>query len=89
MSRDPFDVINDILIHIPAEEGNIHFQPLAALRKELETIRDDSAYLPPEYKHPAWFDLTRALEKSLHIPPVHDWEKAISMVIRYSWSHYT
>ena len=82
MARDPFDVINDILTHIPIEGENLHFCPLTALRKELETIRDDSAYLPPEYKYPAWLSLTQALERTLHIPPIHEWEKKIQDIMK-------
>ena len=72
--RDPRDVINAILPHIPIE--------MTDLRKELKKTRDSSVYLPPEYKWPAWINLTKALEVWLHIPPATEWEQKVHDIMK-------
>ena len=74
MPRDPADVIDQILVCVPVSKET--------LQKKLKTIRDDSTYLPPEYKYPAWVKLVDVLNSYLHIPPVLEWEKEIQAIMK-------
>jgi hypothetical protein len=71
--RDPAIVIEAILGHVPSEH--------VALRARLEKIRDDSFYLPPEHKFPAWRKLAKALQEACHVPPAFEWEKCVAAII--------
>ena len=71
--RDPAEVIAAVLGHIPAE--------MTALRARLVKIAEDSAYLPPEYKYPAWKRLMEALQSSCSVPPALDWERTVSAIV--------
>ena len=73
-ARDPANVINEILVRIPVAKES--------LRSKLETIRDDSTYLPPEYKYPAWKKLCDVLESYLHTPPASLWEEEVQHIIQ-------
>jgi len=84
MPRDPLDVINQILMHIPAEsaEVDIHNAQLGKIRTKLEKLQKHVTYLPYESHYQGWRELVEILETSLHTPPVHEWEKAIQSITR-------
>lgn len=73
MTRDPADVIDAVLAHVPAER--------TALRAELEQIARDSAYLAPEAKRAAWVALMKCLQASCSLPPAAPWEVAIARIV--------
>ena len=52
------------------------------LQKRLKTIRDDSTYLAPECKYPAWVKLVDVLNSYLHLPPILEWEKEIQAIMK-------
>jgi hypothetical protein len=73
--RDPSDVINRILAIVPREEH--------ALRDELERIKNDAWFYPPEGKFPAWAVLTKALEaRCPGKPPEGSWLMKVSKIVR-------
>ena len=74
--RDPAEVIDAILVHIPQEH--------TALRKELGDIRNDSLYRPPDDKQITWQKLRDTLNLYLFTPPALDWEKQIHKIIKGS-----
>jgi hypothetical protein len=71
--RDPALVIEAVLAHVPSD--------MTALRARLEKIREDAAYLPPEYKTPAWERMASALSGACNEPPLLDWEKCVSAIV--------
>ena len=73
IQRDPADVIDAILKHVPTE--------MTDLRARLVVVRNDSFYDPPEYKYPSWRALRFVLETSLSTPPKADWEIKISDIV--------
>jgi len=73
IQRDPADVIDAILKHVPTE--------MTDLWARLVVVRNDSFYDPPEYKYPSWRALRFVLETSLSTPPKADWEIKISDIV--------
>ena len=76
MPRDPINVIDQLLNHIPYKAR--------ALRTKLEQARTAATYLPPEYGEPAWKEVTDALAMFLCFPPADDWEKEIQAIMKWT-----
>jgi hypothetical protein len=72
--RDPCNVINAILKHVPQE--------LTELRATLEKIQSNAQYVPPEGMNIIWRKLGYTLEHNLNMPPIEDWEKTIHNIVR-------
>jgi len=72
--RNPCDVINQILNHVPQEKN--------VLRNELLKICSDGLFVAPENHQRIWQKLAISLETWLNMPPKHDWEKTIHNIIQ-------
>jgi len=72
--RNPYNVIDTILKHVPQE--------YTFLYSELEKIKTNIEYTPPESIHSIWTKIAFTLQLNLNMPPKHDWEKAIHNILR-------
>jgi hypothetical protein len=72
-TRDPVEVIDVILKHVPAN--------LIELHAKLTEIQEDSFFRPPEGKQASWILLRDTLRAFLSMPPRRNWEIKISDII--------
>lgn len=71
--RNPGDVIDAVLKHLPLEYGG--------LRARLIDLKAKAGFRAPEDQQPTWMRLMRLLQAELPIPPETDWQKRISDIV--------